>query len=192
MFLRRKKFLISLFLFLLLTLYQRLSPQSEQVLSQQVQSPASPTISVMAETTKQEAKVARVIDGDTIEVLFKSKKEKVRVIGIDTPETVDPRRPVECFGKEASNMAKEILAGQNVVLQSDSSQKNVDNYGRLLRYVFIDNIDFGKFMIEQGYAYEYTYDLPYKYQLEYKNAEKQAREEKTGLWKDPSCVKNSS
>lgn len=124
----------------------------------------------------------RVIDGDTIEVLLDGKKAKVRIIGINTPETVDPRRPVGCFGKEASKFAKQILTGQVIILESDPTQSNVDRYGRLLRYVFVNGLDFGKKMISDGYAYEYTYDLPYKYQSEYKNAERQARERGLGLW----------
>jgi len=136
------------------------------------------------------AKVLRVIDGDTIEVSIDSKTEKVRVIGIDTPETVDPRKLVECFGIEASNKATELLkVGSEVYSESDPSQDNRDKYSRLLRYIWInENLDFGKFMIEEGYAYEYTYEIPYKYQASYKKAQKEAEADKKGLWADDVCI----
>lgn len=132
--------------------------------------------------------VVKVIDGDTLEVLIDGKKEKVRVIGINTPETVDPRRPVECFGKEASNHAKSLLSGQTVTLESDPTQDNKDKYGRLLRYVNLpDGTDFGLTMISEGYAYEYTYEVPYKYQTQYKKAQLEAEKGEKGLWSDASC-----
>ncbi|PIU03405.1 hypothetical protein COT44_03100 [Candidatus Shapirobacteria bacterium CG08_land_8_20_14_0_20_39_18] len=138
---------------------------------------------------RQEARVTRVIDGDTIDVLFNGKTERIRFIGINTPETVDPRKPVECFGKEAYRVTNENLMGQMVLLESDSSQTNRDKYNRLLRYVWKDNgtVDFGKVLIATGYAYEYTYDVPYKYQKEYKQAQKEAEEGKKGLWADDAC-----
>lgn len=135
-------------------------------------------------------KIIRVIDGDTIIVEINSRKEKIRLLGINTPESVDPRRPVECFGIEASDKAKEILAGGNVRLETDSTASEKDKYGRLLRYVFLeDGTNFNRMMISEGYAYEYTYDLPYKYQSEFKQAEKEARENKKGLWADGVCEK---
>lgn len=136
------------------------------------------------------AKILRIVDGDTIEVSIDAKTEKIRVIGIDTPETVDPRKSVECMGMEASNKAKELLkVGNEVYLESDPSQDNRDKYSRLLRYIWInENLDFGKLMIEEGYAYEYTYDLPYKYQESYKRAQKKAEEDKKGLWAEGVCI----
>ncbi len=84
-------------------------------------------------------KVVKVIDGDTVDVLINGKTERLRLIGINTPETLDPRRPVECFGIEASNKAKELLTGKYVFLESDPSQGERDKYERLLRYVFLEN-----------------------------------------------------
>ncbi len=129
--------------------------------------------------------VVKVVDGDTIDVLINGEIERIRMIGINTPETVDPRRPVECFGVEASNKAKELLQGKMVSLESDASQGDSDKYNRLLRYVFINGeINFNLAMIKQGYAYEYTYNLPYKYQAEFKTAQKLAESNKLGLWGD--------
>ncbi len=128
-------------------------------------------------------KVVRVVDGDTIDVMISGKKERIRLIGVNTPETVDPRKPVECFGKEASNKAKSLLTGKKVFLEKDDTQGDKDKYGRLLRYVLLSNgTNVNLSMIKDGYAYEYTYDLPYKYQVEFKSAQKQASDQKKGLW----------
>ena len=134
------------------------------------------------------SQVIKVIDGDTIDVEINGKVQRVRLIGINSPETADPRKPVECFGGEAANRTKEILTGKKVRLEEDTTQDNKDKYNRLLRYVFLkDGTNFNKLMISEGFAYEYTYDLPYKYQIEFKNAEKEARNTKRGLWADNAC-----
>ena len=111
--------------------------------------------------------VLKVVDGDTIHVSANGQKLKIRMIGLDTPETVDPRKPVQCFGLEASAQAKTILGGQSVYLETDPSQDTIDKYGRTLAYVWTEsgrlfNLD----MIADGYAFEYTYDLPYRYQAD--------------------------
>jgi len=135
-----------------------------------------------------EGSVIRVIDGDTIIVNINGKKETVRLIGLDTPEIVDPRKPVECFGKESSEEAKRILAEKSVQLKTDPSQALRDTYHRLLAYVFLeDGTNFNELMIKNGYGYEYTYDVPYAYQKEFKQAEKYARENKRGLWSGGVC-----
>ena len=132
--------------------------------------------------------VVRVIDGDTIEVKIGNKYESVRFLGINAPETVDPRKPVECFGIEASEKLKELLSNKEVLLKSDSTQTNRDKYGRLLRYVYTsDGTLINQIMIEQGFAYEYTYEIPYKFQKEFKSAEVSARSQKRGLWADGVC-----
>ena len=133
--------------------------------------------------------VTRVVDGDTIEVSLNGKKEMVRLIGIDAPETVDPRKTIECFGKEASEKTKEILNGKIITLESDPTQGNRDKYGRLLRYVFINELNINKLMISEGFAHEYTYQSnPYKYQSEFENAQKQAKKSRVGLWsEDNKC-----
>lgn len=142
------------------------------------------------QTDKQRAKVIKVADGDTITVEINGAKEKIRVIGINTPESVDPRRPVECFGKEASNFAKETLLGQTILLESDASQAEKDRYGRLLRFVWINNetVDYGKLAISEGFAQEYTYEVPHKYQVEYRHVQQSAQEKKNGLWSDTACM----
>jgi len=129
------------------------------------------------------AHVRKVVDGDTIEVDLNGQKETIRMIGINTPETVDPRKPVECFGKEASNKGKEVLTGHDVRLEADPTQTDRDKYNRLLRYVFRDDgLFYNQFMVEQGYAYEYTYDAPYQYQKVFKDAQTEAETNGRGLW----------
>lgn len=132
--------------------------------------------------------VEKVVDGDTIEVNIAGVVEKIRLIGIDTPETVDPRKAVQCFGKEASDNSKKLLEGQSVKLEADDTQDNRDKYKRLLRYVILeDGTNFNKKLIEDGYAHEYTYDIPYKYQSEFKTAQKDAQENNRGLWSPDTC-----
>lgn len=147
-----------------------------------ISSSITPTVAEVRVATSS-AQVTRVVDGDTIKVLLDGKEETVRLIGINTPETVDPRKPIECFGPQASGETKKVLTGQSVNLESDPTQDSRDKYGRLLEYVFLaDGTNFDEFMIRQGFAYEYTYKYPYKYQQEFKNAEALAKQEKLGLW----------
>jgi micrococcal nuclease len=132
--------------------------------------------------------VKKVVDGDTVQVTIDGKDEVLRLIGINTPETVDPRKPVECFGAEASAKSKEILNGKNVSLEADETQSDRDKYDRLLRYIYLeDGTNFNKLMIQEGYAYEYTYGTPYKYQAEFKKAQQEAKDAKRGLWAEDTC-----
>jgi len=133
--------------------------------------------------------VEGVTDGDTIKVDIDGSIETIRLIGMDTPEIVDPRKPVQCFGKESSEKAREMLGGKKIRLEADPTQGERDAYNRLLRYVYLeDGTSFDRWMIAEGYAHEYTYQSkPYKYQAEYQSAEKSAREGKKGLWADDTC-----
>lgn len=132
--------------------------------------------------------VVKVVDGDTLSIRKDGQEVTLRLIGIDTPETVHPSKPVECFGREASHKAKEILSGSEVRIETDTSQGAYDKYDRLLAYVFLkDGTHFNKMMIEEGYAYEYTYNLPYKYQSAFKQAEQEAKISNRGLWAPGAC-----
>lgn len=137
--------------------------------------------------------VTKVVDGDTIQVRINNTVETLRLIGVDTPETVDPRKPVQCFGREASNYTKSTLLNKKVYLESDPTQGDRDKYKRLLRYVFLeDKSNFNKMLISNGYAHEYTYNIPYKYQAEFKQAQKEAQENKRGLWADNACASTTT
>ena len=143
---------------------------------------APPTGSIRAFVTK-------VVDGDTIHVRIGTTNETVRLIGIDTPEVVDPRTPVQCYGREASARTTALLDQQTVYLQADSTQGDRDRYGRLLRYVWSANgVDTNLLLISDGYAYEYTYALPYRAQLAYKAAQSSARSAQRGLWSPSTCA----
>ena len=151
---------------------------------------AEKPIMVTPATTPQEIYyvVTKVIDGDTLSIDMNGIKETLRLIGINTPETVDPRKPVECFGKEASTKANELLSGKRIRVEKDPTQGERDKYGRLLAYVYReDGLFFNKRMIEDGYAYEYIYNLPYKYQAEFKEAQHTAEAGKKGLWAPGVC-----
>lgn len=149
-----------------------------------------PTKTTSTQTNSQYTyySVSSVVDGDTIKVSIDGTITTLRLIGMDTPETVDPRKEVQCFGKEASNKAKELLTGEKVRIEEDSSQGELDKYGRTLAYVYReDGLFYNKYMIEQGYAHEYTYNTPYKYQTEFKTAEKSAQTNLAGLWSPNTC-----
>lgn len=132
--------------------------------------------------------VVRVVDGDTFAALVDGKEEKVRMLGINAPESVDPRRKVECFGKEASAELHLLLDGKSVELVSDTTQDDRDKYNRLLRYVVLsDGSDVGAMMIKEGFAYEYTYRLPYERQKEYKQFQSDGETSGKGLWAKSAC-----
>lgn len=132
--------------------------------------------------------VSRIIDGDTIDVLLDGNTTRVRLLGINAPESVDPRRPVQCFGKEASAYMYTLLRGHAVRLDFDPSQDRYDKYGRLLAYVHRDDGLFvNDVMINNGYAYEYTYISPYQFQKEFKQTEQAARAASRGLWAAATC-----
>ncbi|MBI4100639.1 thermonuclease family protein [Candidatus Microgenomates bacterium] len=126
---------------------------------------------------RQKAQVARVIDGDTIEL---SDGNRVRYIGIDTPETVDPRKSIQCFGREASNKNNELVLGKDVELEKDISE--TDKYGRLLRYIYIDDLFINDYLVRQGFAHASSYPPDIKYQDQLRQAEQEARENGRGLW----------
>lgn len=125
--------------------------------------------------------VVYVYDGDTIAVNMLGNIEKVRLIGVDTPETHDPDTPLQCFGNEASNYSKENLLNKKVRLEADPLNQNRDRYERLLRYVYIDSSLWNKKLIEDGYAFAYL-RYPFSKLDEFKNIEFIARENNTGLW----------
>ncbi len=121
--------------------------------------------------------VTKIVDGDTIEI---EGGQKVRYIGIDTPETVDPRQTVGCYGKEASNKNKDLVEGKKVRLEKDVSE--TDRYGRLLRYVYVDETFVNEYLVSEGFGKAASYPPDVKYQDKFKAAETSARNSKKGLW----------
>lgn len=152
------------------------------LIEKKVEKPSAKNIS------HQYYKVAKVVDGDTIDIIMNGRTERLRLIGINTPEIVDPRKPVECFGREASDNAKKLLSNEEARVEGDASQDDRDKYGRLLRYVWRrDGLFYNLEVIKDGFAHEYTYQLPYIYQKDFKAAQKYAEENKLGLWADGVC-----
>lgn len=135
--------------------------------------------------------VERVVDGDTIVVRASDgTQSRVRLIGIDTPESVHPTKPVECFGKEASIKLRELIEGKIIRMEYDASQGMLDTYDRVLGYVFLEDGTFvNEIMVAHGYAYEYAYNKvqPYQYQDMFVHAQETAQATKQGLWADGAC-----
>ena len=127
------------------------------------------------------ATCTRAVDGDTIIVKIAGVKERVRLIGVDTPETKHPRKPVQRFGKEAHNFTWRMAEGKKIRLKFDQNQR--DKYKRLLAYVFLEDGTFlNAEIIKQGYGHAYT-KFPFKYMQEFRQHEREARIKKRGLWK---------
>ena len=126
--------------------------------------------------------VTHVVDGDTIEI---ESGEKIRLLGVDTPETVDPRRPVGCFGKEASNKLKSLLEGKRVYLEKDFSER--DKYNRLLRFVYLplengEKLFVNDYLIREGFAKVLTMPPDVKFTERFLQAQTEARVNSRGLW----------
>lgn len=150
---------------------------------------------VRNKNTFTEAKVTKVIDGDTIYANFDNKEYKIRMIGVDTPETVHPSKPVQFYGKEASDFTKKSLNYKVVYLQKDVSE--TDKYGRLLRYVWLarpntneptetEIVDkmFNAKLIKDGYGQVYTYQPDSKYSEFFNKLQRDARNNGIGLWNE--------
>jgi len=159
------------------TTYQRLLP-FENVATE------TTALSEVDVREMERAVVKRVIDGDTIEL---DTGERVRYIGIDTPETKHPSKPVQCFGREASKRNTELVEGKEVLLEKDVS--NTDRYDRLLRYIYLPNPDasseaifVNEYLVEQGYAQVITYPPDVKYNEQLFAAQRAAQAENRGLW----------
>ncbi|MCF8558139.1 MAG: thermonuclease family protein [Candidatus Nanopelagicales bacterium] len=132
--------------------------------------------------------VDRVVDGDTVKVTLDGEQVSVRLIGINTPETVKPGSPIECFGPESSDFAVDLLDGQSIVLEFDESQGYLDRYDRVLAYVWRVLPDgslrlFNEEAVRGGFAYERQYtDGPYAWKDAFDDAQRDAEEAGAGLW----------
>jgi endonuclease YncB( thermonuclease family) len=139
----------------------------------------------------QTVTVERVVDGDTIEVdPAVGGTQDVRLLGVDTPETVDPNEPVEPYGPEASAFTNQQLEGERVTLIFD--QEKTDQYGRALAYVRISGQGetFNETLLRQGYAQLYIVPPNDRYEARFSQAQDQARQAQRGIWglpKDQQC-----
>lgn len=130
-------------------------------------------------------KVISVVDGDTFKIEFRGEIKSVRMIGIDTPEVKHPSEPVQCYGTEASLKTNELIEGKEVRLEQDVSQ--TDRYGRILAYVWVDDVLINEKIVKEGYAFSSSYPPDIKYQDILDVAEVYARENKLGLWAENTC-----
>ncbi len=129
------------------------------------------------------ARVLEVVDGDTAIVKFGNTEERVRFIGVDTPETHHPNKAVQCFGAAATRFLTELIEGEDVRLEADPTNTNRDRYNRLLRYVYFDDVLVNQEIIAEGYGFAYV-AFPFEKKELFVATEVQAREQGRGLWSD--------
>ena len=129
-----------------------------------------------------EGRVVKIVDGDTIHVLIGSRREKVRYIGVDTPETHKPDTPVQCYGRAASAFNARLLAGRRVELRTDAETR--DRYGRLLAYVYRrpDGLFVNAELVRRGFATLLTIPPNVAHAEEFLRLQRAARQAGRGLW----------
>lgn len=133
------------------------------------------------EAERVSATVVRVVDGDTIRVSVQGKEETIRLLLVDTPESVKPNHPVEPFGLECSEFAKKTLSGKTVELEIGDPER--DKYERLLAYVWIDGIMFNEMLLQEGLArVAYVYPPNDKYEDRFRDIENVAKRAGNGIW----------
>lgn len=142
----------------------------------------SPDTSEVTSPAEMEAVVERVVDGDTFVLVG---GERVRLIGVDTPESVKSGSPVECFGPAASTFLKELIAGKTVRLVRDVSDR--DRYGRLLRYAYLGDTFINETLVRSGYATVATFPPDVRELEKFRVAEREARTAQVGLWDPTRC-----
>jgi len=127
-------------------------------------------------------RVLRVVDGDTVKVQLRGGTETVRYIGVDTPESVKPGTPVQCFARQASNFNRRLVEGRRVLLRFGPERR--DRYGRLLAYVYPagEPRSVGAELIARGYGRELTIPPNRAHQAPYSRLERRARAQRRGLW----------
>jgi micrococcal nuclease len=157
--------------------------------------PAKPQVkSAVVQVDTGFYRVTKFVDGDTIHVEMNGKQEKIRLIGVDTPETHDPRAAMQCYGEAAAAFTKQLIGDHSVRLQADPQGTDRDRYDRLLRYVYLpDNTLVNAEIIKQGYGFGYL-SFPFSMRDEFRQYEKQAREGNKGLWSSchPTANKNGT
>jgi micrococcal nuclease len=160
-------------------------PQADQPPTTKVETKKQ-TVTAPVETLY---KVIKVTDGDTFDIEINGKTETVRMLLVDTPETVHPNKPVQPFGKEASAFTTQLLLGKSVKLEADKEDK--DQYGRLLRYVYIDGKSVQEQLLEKGYARVSIYEPNTKYVTKYQQIETEAKNKKIAVWSISDYVQAS-
>lgn len=196
-------FVVMLVVFLLLKFSEETKPPTQPIKSNASFSVSTtiPVVSTVVSTTrivlwpeptKTNAQVTRVIDGDTVDVLIDGmvSTTRVRLLGINTPESVDPRRPVQCFGKEASRAVKDMVEGKRVALLEDLQADDRDRYGRWLRtLVSEEGMDINATLVFQGYAHAYVdFPLTKTRRAQLRMLQSRAETDRVGLWNEATCA----
>lgn len=196
-----------LFFLILLVVFIVLRFQGEKEVLAPPVKPVVPVVEVLPETVSSTQRVmssvtstvfgvvTRVVDGDTVDVLVEGmvSSTRIRLLGINTPESVDPRRPVQCFGKEASRVLKEWIQGERVMLVEDPQADDRDRYGRWLRTIVLeDTTDVNATLVLQGYAQAYVdFPMTKTRRAALRALQRQAEAAKAGLWNEATCAGES-
>ncbi|MBU0569924.1 thermonuclease family protein [Patescibacteria group bacterium] len=152
--------------------------------TQKTVNPATPTgKSSDTQVQTETFKVTKIIDGDTIEI---EGGQKIRYIGIDTPELNQD----ECYASEATSINAKLVFGKEIRTEKDISE--TDKYGRLLRYIWVDDIFVNDYLVRSGYARSISYPPDIKYQEQFKEAQQEAISSNSGLWNDCKSVSSST
>jgi micrococcal nuclease len=187
-----KSLLVLIFIIFLISLVPTSSKNSTESKSQKAKTNNTPVVSSNASTKIQPGyyQVDRFIDGDTISVTMNGHSEKVRLIGVDTPETHKPNTPVQCYGPAAAAYTKNIIGNQKVRLEADSKSTNRDKYNRLLRYVYLpDGTNLNAQLISTGNGFYYPY-FPFEKSDEFSKLQEDAKANNRGLWGNCSPTRN--
>lgn len=167
---------------LFLTLIGILFLSGTRVRTEMIHDPRPRILALFTKVPKGYVKVLDDIDGDTIKVQINGREETVRFLGVDTPETKDPRKGVQCYGRAASHYTKSMVMGKAVRLVIDPLEGERDMFGRLLRYVYLESgASLNSLLVSGGYAFAYE-KYPTTQTAKFKLLEADARTLKKGLW----------
>lgn len=130
-----------------------------------------------------EVKFSKCVDGDTIRLTINGEKKRVRLLAIDTPESVTPDKPVEKYGKEASELTCNLVKNaKKIEIEYDANSDKEDKYGRVLAYVYVDDVMIQKELLSKGLAKVAYLYKEYQYTEEFKLIQEEAQNKKIGLW----------
>lgn len=128
-------------------------------------------------------RVIHVVDGDTFSINVNGREATVRMLGVNTPESVKKNSPIECYGKESFKVTHDLLLRRYVRLETSPNREDKDKYGRYLMYVYRDDgLSINEYLLRNGYAREMTVGRPYSLQRKYRELQTEAKEKRLGLW----------
>lgn len=152
-------------------------------------SPFAQTAEAAIPNTAVKVTVKEVVDGDTIQVVYKGKQETVRMILIDTPETKDPKKCIQLYGPEATAYTKKYLLDTSKKVHIELDKETRDQYGRLLAYVYVNDTMFNELLLQSGLARIAVYEPNTKYLKKMQATETKAKTDKKGIWSNQNAIK---